>query len=290
MVSGQGNRLHVFLQMIKFEHSIFALPFAYLGLILAEKGLPRLSLFLGVTLAMVTFRTMAMGLNRLIDQTIDGLNPRTETRALPAGRLSRPYVWLWCIVSFAAFETAALFLGPLCFKLSAVPVFLAILYPYTKRFTWLSHAVLGSVLAIAPYGAWIASRAEFSWIPGLMSLGVLCWVAGFDIIYALQDITFDRAIGLYSFPAKFGMEQSLRITQGLHALTIIFWMSAGYLARLGGIYFAGLAAVVFFLVREHWLVRSFGMKKIEEAFFSMNAIVSVSIFAAVVADLWLWRF
>lgn len=287
-VSHRG-KLFVFLEAIKFEHSLFALPFAYLGLFIGEQGLPRLDRFLGVTLAMVSFRTMAMGLNRLIDQPIDALNPRTANRALPRGMLQRSYVWAWTIVSFLLFEISACFLGRLCFYLSPLPVFLAVLYPYTKRFTWFSHFILGSVLALAPYGAWLASRGTFSWVPGLWSLGVLFWVAGFDIIYALQDEAFDRRHGLYAFPARFGREASLWMTAGLHTAAVLAWLEAGRLGDLGWVYFGGMLAVIFFLVREHRLVRSFGLEKIEEAFFKMNAVVSLWVFAAVFLDLAIHR-
>ena len=280
----------LFLEMIKFEHSVFALPFAYLGLVLAEGGWPRPYLLGWVTLAMVSFRTMAMALNRLIDLQIDGANPRTRDRALPAKKIKAPFVWRIVLLAFLLFEWSAFKLGPRCFTLSPIPVFLAWLYPWMKRFTWASHFVLGLILGMAPYGAWLASRGEFSWVPGLFTLGVASWVAGFDIIYALQDEGFDSENGLYSIPARFGKKRSLEFTRCLHAATILFWFAAGSLAGLGWIYFAGLGAVALFLMREHWLVRSFGLKKIGEAFFVMNAIVSLAIFAATVADFAWGRF
>jgi len=278
------GKVSVFLEMIKFEHSIFALPFAYLGLFLAENGWPRIVLFLWVTVAMVSFRTMGMALNRLVDASIDALNPRTQNRALPAKKISFPFVWLAVFCSFAIFELSALKLGRLCFFLSPIPVFLAVIYPWTKRFTWFSHFILGIILGIAPYGAWLASRAEFSWVPGLMMLGVASWVAGFDVIYALQDEEFDREQGLYSFPVRFGFQKSLILTQILHVVTLSAWLAAGWLAGLGWIYLLGMLVVTVFLLREHWLVRSFGIKKLGEAFFSMNAIVSVAVLVATVAD------
>jgi 4-hydroxybenzoate polyprenyltransferase len=279
------SKLKTFLEMIKFEHSIFALPFAYLGLLLAEEGLPRLSTFLGVTVAMVSFRTLGMALNRLIDVPVDAANPRTKNRALPAGQLKASFVWAAALVSFLIFEASAYFLGSLCFKLSAVPVFLAGLYPYMKRFTWFSHFLLGIILGIAPYGAWLAARGEFSWIPGLLMLGVVTWVAGFDIIYALQDVDFDRKTGLYSVPARFGETPALFITQALHAVTVLAWFFAGRLAGLGWIYQAGIVLAALFLIWEHRLIHSQGLKKIEQAFFTMNAGVSISVFAAAVTDL-----
>lgn len=278
------TQLKVFLEMIKFEHSIFALPFAYLGMILARRGAPDVALFVGVTIAMVSFRTMAMGCNRLIDLPIDAENPRTASRALPSKKLSPQFVWAATLVSLFIFLIAAHQLSPLCFKLTPVPIALAWLYPWMKRFTWLSHFILGIILGIAPYGAWLASGREFSWVPGLFTLGVSAWVAGFDIIYALQDLEFDQRRGLHSFPARFGMEKSLVLTRALHVFTVLCWIGAGLLANLGAFYFAGLILISIFLVREHWLVRSFGIGRINEAFFTMNAIVSVAIFVATVVD------
>lgn len=275
------------MEMIKFEHSVFALPFAYLGLFLAAQGRPSFGIFLAVTLAMVGFRTMAMGLNRLLDQEIDALNPRTKERALPAKKLSRSYVWLWTVGSFLVFIFSVTQLDPRCLWLSPIPVALAVLYPLMKRHTWLSHFILGLVLGIAPYGAWIATGREFSWIPGFLCLGVTAWVAGFDIIYALQDEAFDREQGLHSLPSRFGLGISLWMTRLLHAVTILAWMLAGWLAGLSWIYFMGVTGVILFLLREHWLVRSFGLKKINEAFFTMNAVVSILIFTAALIDtLW----
>ncbi len=271
--------------MIKFEHSIFALPFAYLGLFLAESGKPRAGIFWGVTLAMVSFRTMGMALNRLIDAQIDAQNPRTRGRAIPAGLLKPGFVWLVTAVSFVIFIASCFPLNPACLQWAWVPCLLALLYPFTKRFTWFSHFVLGMILALAPYGAWLASRGVFSWVPGLISLGVFFWVAGFDMIYALQDMAFDRERGLFSFPARFGEENTFRLTRVLHVLTVAAWFGAGLFAGLGWIYFAGIFLVSLFLLREHWLIRSFGLQKIQEAFFNMNAVISVTVFVMTLIDL-----
>lgn len=283
-------KVKTFLEMIKFEHSIFALPFAYLGLILAEGGWPSLSLFGWVSLAMLSFRTMAMGLNRLIDAALDAQNPRTEKRALPAAKLTPAFVWLVSGIALAVFEIAAYRLGPLCLRLSPIPVLLAWLYPWTKRFTWLSHFVLGMILGIAPYGAWLGSRGEFSWVPAGLMLGVVAWVAGFDMIYALQDVAFDRQHGLQSFPVRFGVGATLRATRILHAVTLVSWFLAGRGAGLGSVYGVGMGLVSFFLIREHWLIRNFGLRKVEEAFFTMNAAVSMAVLFAAVADISVGRF
>ena len=278
------SKVRIFLEMIKVEHSLFVLPFAYLGLLLGRRALPDLPTFFWVTVAMVSFRTMAMGANRLIDCRIDSLNPRTQNRALPAGLLKAPFVWGMTLFSLILFEASAFRLGRLCFLFSPVPVALAWFYPWTKRFTWFSHFVLGMILGIAPYGAWLAGRRSFSWIPGFLMLGVAAWVAGFDMIYALQDVAFDREHDLFSFPARFGAETTLRITRLLHGVTVLSWIAAGWLAGCGPIYFTGLGLVAFFLAREHWLIRVFGLKKLEEAFFKMNVLVSISLFAVTLAD------
>lgn len=283
------KKIVFFLSDIKIEHSLFALPFAYLGLFFAEKKVPGLFLMVWITVAMVSFRTMAMGLNRVLDRAIDAENPRTQGRALPQKKIRTGFVWLVALVSFLIFEWSAFTLGRLCFWLSPVPVALAWIYPLTKRFTWLSHFVLGLVLGIAPYGAWIASRQAFGWTPAFLTGGVMCWVAGFDMIYALQDVDFDRARGLYSVPAKFGEVSALRITRILHALAVLCWAAAGFLNGAGLIYWLGLVLVAYFLVREHQLIRSSGIAKMNEAFFVMNAVVSVTIFLAAVLDVVLPR-
>lgn len=274
----------LFLQMIRFEHSIFALPFAYVGLLLAEQGWPSAKAFWGVTGVMIAFRTMAMGLNRLIDQSLDALNPRTKNRALPAGSLKRSYVWIWSLSSLAVFEILAAWLHPLCLKLSWIPVGFAALYPYLKRMTWLSHSVLGLVLGIAPVGAWVAVRGDLSGAPIWMSLGVICWVTGFDILYAIQDIDFDRKHHLFSFPARFGLKSSLVMTRLLHVMTVWMWFAAGLQASLGWAYFVGLALVMAFLLKEHFLVELFGTDRMEEAFFTMNAGISLVVFFSVLLD------
>ncbi len=279
-----ASKPFLFLEMIRFEHSIFALPFAYIGLLLASQGWPSAKSFWGVTGAMVSFRTMAMGLNRLIDHSIDALNPRTSNRALPAGNLKRSYVWFWTAASFAAFEIFAFWLHPLCLKLSWIPVALAAIYPYLKRISWLSHSVLGLVLGIAPAGAWVAVRGNLSGAPIWMSLGVMFWVTGFDILYAIQDMTFDRRHGLFSFPACFGLQASLIMTRLLHVLTVWMWFAAGQEASLGWPYFVGLALVMAFLLKEHFLVELFGTDRMQEAFFNMNAGISLVVFFSVLLD------
>lgn len=274
-----------FLADIKFEHSLFALPFAYLGLFLAENGFPRPRLLFWVTAAMVAFRTFGMAANRLIDRRIDAENPRTARRALPQKKLTPAFVCGIALLSLALFGWASWKLGPLCFFLAPIPILLAAAYPFLKRFTWLSHIVLGIILGISPYGAWLASRAEFSWLPGLLLIGVAAWVAGFDILYALQDFEFDRTHGLYSLPVRFGEKQALATAAFLHLISLAAWTGVGVLAGLGWIYRAGLAVVGFLLVREHWLVNRFGLARIEQAFFTMNVGVSLAVFLSAAAAL-----
>lgn len=276
------NKLRTFLEMIKFEHSVFALPFAYLGLVFARET--RWTVWAGVTLAMVSFRTMGMAANRLIDLKIDAANPRTAGRALPSGKLKTAFVWQAAVLSFLIFEITAFRLSPLCFILSPVPLALVWFYPFAKRFTWLSHFVLGIILGMAPYGAWVASQGSFSWEAGFLTIGVASWVTGFDMIYALQDVEFDRSAGLYSFPARFSQTAALNAAVFLHALTLIAWGLAGQEAEAGILFYLGIGAAALFLVREHWLVRSSSLKKIDEAFFTMNALVSLTIFIASIAD------
>ena len=274
----------LFLEMIKFEHSVFALPFAYLGLFFAEKKIPSLFLFLWITIAMVSFRTLAMGLNRLLDLRIDAENPRTRDRALPQKKLRKGFVWGAVLVSLLIFEGSSFTLGTLCLWLSPIPVALAWIYPLTKRFTWLSHFMLGLVLGIAPYGAWIAATGKFAWAPAFLMAGVVCWVAGFDMIYALQDTDFDRSQGLFSVPAKFGEARTLLLTRGLHVLAVFCLAVAGSLNEAGWFYGFGLLLVGCFLVREHQLICSSGIQKMNEAFFVMNAVVSVTLLFAAVLD------
>lgn len=278
-------KIKVFLHLIKFEHSIFALPFAYLGLFLAEGGFPRLRIFLWVTVAMVTVRAGGMCLNRLIDQALDELNPRTQARAHSLRLLTRPRIWLIAIASLGIFVLSAAQLNPLSFALSPIPILLVWIYPYLKKITWLSHFVLGIILGIAPYAGWLASRAEWSWVAALLTLAVAAWVSGFDMIYALQDVAFDRAHQLKSFPVRFGVARTLLTVRLLHGLTILTLGVFGFLLGLGFWYWAGWLAVVVLIVREHRLIACFGLEKINEAFFNMNAWVSVVIFAAVLLDL-----
>lgn len=265
--------------MIKFEHSIFALPFAYLGMILARRGWPGFEIFLLITLAMISFRTMAMAANRLIDAPIDALNPRTASRAIPSGLFNKSTVLVLIVIDLIIFELVCWKMNSLCLILSPLPVAFALLYPYLKRVTVLCHFLLGLILGIAPYGAWLAVKPEFSWTPAYLTLGVLFWTAGFDIIYALLDMDFDRARQLYSIPAKMGEAAAKVIARGLHVVSLLFWVMAGLSAALNWIYFAGVFVAAILMIREHWLVRqSVDFGKVNAAFFTLNAGISIILF------------
>ena len=279
------RKFKAFFKLVKFEHSVFALPFAYLGLFLGENGFPRVRLLVWVTVAMIAIRTSAMCFNRLIDEQIDEKNPRTRERIELIHLLSRPRLWIITVFSVILFVFASAQLNPLCFRLSVIPVLLVWIYPHLKKMTWLSHFVLGLILGIAPVGGWLASRMEWSWIPLILTAAVTAWVSGFDMFYALQDIGFDRAYRLKSFPESFGVAPTVFGARILHALTVLFLAFLGHRLGFGIWYWVGWFVIVALIVREPFLVYRFGLTKIDEAFFNMNAWVSVVIFVATVFDL-----
>ena len=280
------KRLWITLEMIKFEHTLFALPFALLGAVLAARGWPSGSTLAWILLAMVGARSAAMAFNRLVDRQFDAQNPRTRTRALPAGLLGPWFVGTFVVVSALLFFFAAAMLNNLTLWLSPIALGSVLGYSYTKRFTSLSHLVLGWCLSIAPTGAWIAVRGAIdSPIPLLLSLAVMLWTAGFDILYACQDQSFDVEAGLHSIPQRFGVERALRIARGLHlamfgVLLILSWWSE---LRWMGLLGVGIAGVL--LVYQHRLVRADDLSRLNAAFFTTNAYVSVILFVAIAADL-----
>jgi len=279
-----SNKLRTFLDMIKFEHSIFALPFAYLGLVLATDGLPSLDALIWVSVCMVALRTAAMSLNRLIDQDIDRENPRTRNRALPTGQISRRFAYVAVFIGIVLFVWSAARLNSLCLALSPVPIALVWIYPYLKRWTWLSHWVLGLTLGLAPYGGWLAVRPDAHWVPSLLAIAVCAWVGGFDIFYSLQDVNFDRERGLSSVPVRFGVNRAVLIATVSHGVTIVSLLMLGVWMHFGLFYFTGLIIVGGLIYREHFLVNRFGISKIDQAFFNMNAWVSVVIFLGTFLD------
>jgi 4-hydroxybenzoate polyprenyltransferase len=264
------------LEMIKIEHTLFALPFAFLGAVLAANGLPALRQILWIIVAMVGARSAAMAFNRIADRSFDARNPRTATRALPAGLLSVGFVWAFTIISAAIFLLAAAMLNRLTLLLAPVALASVLLYSLTKRWTQFSHIVLGWCLAIAPTGAWIAVRGELgSAIPLLLSTVVLLWTAGFDILYACQDYDFDRREGLLSIPARVGIARALWIARSLHAGAFLALVWLYVITGLGPLAFAGVIATGALLVYQHRLVRADDLGRLNAAFFTTNAFVSV---------------
>ena len=278
------DKIKIYLEMIKFQHSVFALPFAYFGAFLAQMRAPDFMTIFWITIAMVGARSFAMVVNRLIDMEIDRRNPRTAERALPKGLLSVSSVVLFSIFSLAVFLFAVYKLAPICRYLWPVAVIPFIVYPYTKRFTWLSHFVLGLCLGLAPIGAWIAVTNTLSPDPVLLGSAVLLWVAGFDILYAIQDIDFDKRHGLFSIPARFGIENSLMFTRLLHAASIGLFILSGSRLHLGVFYFAGVAIAAVLLAYENSLIKPNDLSKLNVAFFTMNGVISVIMFCFVVIE------
>jgi 4-hydroxybenzoate polyprenyltransferase len=264
------------LEMIKIEHTLFALPFALLGAVLAAQGLPTTMQLLWIILAMVGARSTAMAFNRIADKDYDAQNPRTQMRAIPAGALSVAFVFLFTMVAAALFLFAAAMLNRLTLILAPVALASVILYSYTKRWTLLSHLVLGWCLAIAPTGAWVAIRGALdSSIPLLLSLVVMLWTAGFDVLYACQDQDFDREVGLHSIPARFGIARALWLARLLHVGAFAALVALYFTANLGLIAVIGLVATAALLIYQHTLVRADDLSRLNAAFFTTNAFVSI---------------
>jgi len=278
------RKITVFLEMIKFSHTVFALPFALTGALLAARGVPSVQQIFWIVMAMVGARTAAMGLNRLIDAGIDARNPRTAGRAIPAGLISKTATLAFILASIALLLVAAAKLNPLCLKLSPLAIFFLVLYSYCKRFTSLAHVVLGICLAAAPIGAWVAIRGAIE-APSLILGGVvLFWVAGFDILYALQDLEFDRESGLHSIPVALGVEGSLWAARLFHLVMLALLLGLFIVMRLGGLFMAGILVAAAMLLYEHWLLRNGDLKKLDAAFFNMNGYISIAILVFTAAD------
>ena len=263
------------LEMIKIEHSIFALPFALMGALLAARGVPSARQLFWIIVAMIGARSAAMSFNRLIDRRLDAQNPRTALRALPAGALSVRFGWGFALISSAVLVIAAYELNSLSFRLS--PVALAILfgYSYTKRFTILSHMVLGFCLGMAPAAAWIAVRGTLSWSILLLTAAVTLWTAGFDIIYAIQDVDFDRGAGLHSIPRRWGIRRALQVSSVLHFLMAVLLVWLAWVERLGWISMTGIAVAGLLLIYEHRLVKPTDLSRLNAAFFNMNGWIGI---------------
>jgi 4-hydroxybenzoate polyprenyltransferase len=283
------RNLRVTLEMIKWEHSIFALPFALCGAMLAASGLPSAHQLFWIVVAMISARSAAMAFNRLADATIDAANPRTSARAIPAGQLSSAFVATFVTVSSAIFVLGAWQLNRLTLWLSPVALAVLLLYSYTKRFTRWSHVVLGIALGIAPAAAWIAVRGSLDPRILLLTAAVTFWVAGFDILYACQDVEFDRSAGLYSIPRFLGVARSLWVARVFHAIMLLLLLAMIPAFALGKIAVAGLIAVCFLLLYEHSLVKATDLSRLNAAFFTMNGVISVVFALFVAADLLLRR-
>jgi 4-hydroxybenzoate polyprenyltransferase len=280
-----GHEFTLFARLVKIEHSVFALPFAYIGLFLAAGGWPGWRLFLVLTAAMVAIRSFAMAINRLADAGIDAQNPRTQDRPLVAGQISRAKAWTMTLAAALIFVLTCAGLNSLCLYLAPVALLWSGLYSYSKRFTWLSHFWLGSVLGFAPLGGWLAHSPEFSLSAVLFFLGVTFWVAGFDILYACQDVGFDAKMGLHSLPVQYGIQGALLLSTFSHVNAAIFFILAGWSAGLGWIYILVWLAVTIVLLWEHYLVQADDLDRINLAFFTLNGIIAVVLCAGVLADI-----
>lgn len=279
-------------RMIKIEHSVFALPFAYVGAFMAHAaagghGMPSWSALLALTVAMVAVRSFAMAFNRVADLRYDRLNPRTARRPLVTGEISPGQTWAFCAVTALIFVLACAALNTLCLQLAAPALCFAAGYSYLKRFTWLCHFWLGATLGLAPLAGWIAVTPAFSLTPVLVFWGVTFWVAGFDIFYSCQDVDFDRAQGLHSVPARFGLEQALTIAAFSHANTSVFLLLAGWSGGLSWSWYAVWAVISGVLWLEHHWVKADDLSRVNMAFFTLNGVVSVAVLAGVLLGIYL---
>ncbi|PYS19093.1 MAG: 4-hydroxybenzoate octaprenyltransferase [Acidobacteria bacterium] len=279
------HKLQITLNMIKFEHTIFALPFAFIGALLARKGLPTAWQLTWIVLAMIGGRSAAMTFNRIADVRYDRSNPRTRKRALPQGTLSMGFAVVFTIAMSLLFVFAAWQLNSLCFYLSFPTLAILLLYSYTKRFTWLSHVVLGFAVGCAPLAAWLAIDGEFAWPPVFLSGAVTFWVAGFDLIYALQDVEFDRKAKLFSLPSRYGVAPALRVSSVFHGATVILLIATAVITNLGWMAYAGIAVVASILYWEHRLVTPDDLSRINVAFFNLNGYVSILLLLTFAGDI-----
>jgi 4-hydroxybenzoate polyprenyltransferase len=274
----------LFFSLVKFEHTVFALPFAYIGALLAVDGVPGGGDLLWITVAMVGARSLAMALNRLIDVGIDARNPRTAGRELPRGALRPWQVVLFSLFSLVVFLVAVFQLAPIVHWLWPIPVAGFVVYPYLKRVTWLSHAWLGAVDGLAPLGAWAAVTNELPWQAWALGAAVAVWVAGFDVLYGIFDVDFDRAHRLHSVPARFGVPAAFLVARACHVATVAFLVVAGLGLDVGLLYWLGVGAVAALLAYEHSLVSPSDTSRLDTAFFTMNGVMSVTFLAFVLGD------
>lgn len=278
------GKVRVFLEMIKVEHTVFALPFAYMGALLVGRAIPSVYDIFWITMAMIGARTAAMSLNRIIDRHIDARNPRTAGRAIPRGLISVFEVKVYAVLSLVLLLVSAYQLNPLAFKLSPIAVAVLFFYPYTKRFTWTCHFFLGAALGLAPLGAWIAVAGSVDPAPVVLAAGVLFWVAGFDIIYACDDYDFDRAEGIYSIPASFGIRRALVLSSLMHVLAAVLFIVTGLVLEMGVFYYLGVLVAVVLLFYQHLLVSPDDLRRTNVAFFNLNGLLSIVMFVFTLID------
>ena len=273
-----------FASLVKIEHTVFALPFAYIGALLCVRRIPSAHDLVWITLAMVGARSLAMGLNRIVDAQIDARNPRTATRELPAGLLSRTQVVVFCAIAFGLYLLACFQLDPIVRWLWPIPLVGFVVYPYLKRFTWLSHVWLGAVDGLAPVGAWVAITGRLPWEAWALGAAVAVWIAGFDLFYSLFDRDVDIEQGLHSVAARFGAGGVFLGARLLHVATVTLLVAVGLGLHLGLLYWLGVVAVAVLLLYEHSLVRPGDLRRLDAAFFTVNGVISVVFFAFVLAE------
>ncbi|WP_159882998.1 UbiA-like polyprenyltransferase [Paenibacillus puerhi] len=283
------RKTKIFLEMIKVEHTLFALPFAFMGALLGSvvtyQQLPSWAQIGWILLAMVGARSAAMGINRVADKVFDAKNPRTAMRAIPAGLISSKEAIIFIIISFILLFVAAANLNPLCIKLLPIAVFFLVFYSYTKRFTWACHIFLGVAIALAPLGGWVAVTGEITWTAIVFYIGIVFWLAGFDVIYACQDTEFDRKEGLHSIPVRFGIPKALRLARLFHVITAAGLLSLYFLTELTWIYLLGVLLSFALLFYEHFIVKPHDLSRVNTAFFTMNSMLSIAMFVFTLIDL-----
>lgn len=274
------RKITILLEMIKFKHTVFAMPFALMGAFLAARGVPRFAVFFWVVLAMVGARTSAMGFNRIVDRRFDAANPRTAARALPAGEVTLVESWSMVVLAGTLFFFACFMLNAVVLAIAPLALTLILGYSVTKRFTWLCHVVLGVALAFSPLGGWVAVAASVKGYPWMLSLAVLFWVAGFDCIYACLDADFDRDAGLYSMPAIFGRRNGFRIAVAFHVVAFCLFTLTGIQTGLNLWYYAGIGITGMALFYQHLIVNPKDLSRIRQSFFSMNGLIALTLFFA----------
>ena len=279
------KRFKIILEDIKIQHTIFALPFALMSAFIASNGVPPLDKLLWILLAMVGARSLAMSFNRIADVDYDGENPRTKERALPKGRIRKSHYIIFLLLSAILFMFSCMMLNRLALILSPVALLIVCFYSYTKRFTIFSHFFLGLSLSLAPIGAWVAIREEISIVSIVLGLAVIFWLAGLDIIYSCQDVEFDKSHGLFSFPAKLGIERALRLAALFHVIMMLFLFSLFFTGNLGLLYVVGIILIAGLLYYEHSIVRPDDLSMVNVAFFNVNGIISIGLMLMTILDI-----